>query len=337
MIYIVHHSADFDGFFSGLITGIGVLKENVNEIKFVPYNYGKDGIFVGKKKNEIKLEDVVKYDDWVYFVDVFYANKEFMNKLIEKIGDPAQVVLIDHHESSIEWVKKECPSIEYSWSANSSEPENMISAAGLCWNRFFGDHDMPEIVRLISDYDIWNKSNQKRWDEEILPFQYGMRNKGINMFDIPIYLDEYRKIIYEDPVDFKTSAIKDGKAVIEYQKSRSKTVLRSTGFEAFLDTKESTYFAYFGADYCANSTLFEWGLNEEEYEKYEVFVLCRPVIGTNKSYISIISNRDDIDASEICALYGGGGHKKIAGCVVNIVKHRIDEDNETRVEFEEAE
>jgi nanoRNase/pAp phosphatase (c-di-AMP/oligoRNAs hydrolase) len=135
----------------------------------------------------------------------------------------------------------------------------------------------------------------------------------------------------------RVQVFEDGKAIIQYQKSRSKTVAKSTGFEAFLETDNRCYLAYFAADYCANSTLFEWGLPEEDQQKYDIFVLCRPVIGENRSYISIISNREDISAAEICKKYGGGGHVKIAGCVVNIEKHYIREDDEYRVFFKEYE
>ena len=344
-IYIVHHSADFDGFFSGLITAMGVIKNlkvSIDDITFVPYNYG-DGLFINKKE-EITLLDKVEYNDFVFFVDCSWTkNRELYDGLIEKIGDPAQIVMVDHHDSAIDWVKENAHDITYDASENSSDPELNYprSAAALCWDYFFTNIQIPKIVELVSEYDIWYKKNPTKWDEEILPFQYGMRNKGIDMWKIKDYFEEWSKILEAGQssgiIKLVEETIKDGKAIIQYQKSRSKTVAKSTGFEAFLETDDRCYLAYFAADYCANSTLFEWGLSEEDQQKYDIFVLCRPVIGETRSYISIISNREDISAAEICKKYGGGGHVKIAGCVVNIEKHYIREDDEYRVFFKEYE
>lgn len=344
-IFIVHHSADFDGFFSGLITAMGVIKNlkvSIDDIIFVPYNYG-DKLYINKKE-DIELIDKVEYNDYVFFVDCSWTkNRELYDELIKKIGDPAQIEMIDHHDSAIDWVSKNAHDISYSASENSSNPnlEYPRSAAALCWDYFFTNIQIPKIVELVSEYDIWYKKDPTKWDEEILPFQYGLRNKGIDMWKIKDYFEEWSKIL--EPcnnsytIKLVEDTINDGKAIIEYQKSRSKTVVRTTGFEAFLDVNDESYFAYFAADYCANSTLFEWGLPEEDQKKYDIFVLCRPVIGETRSYTTIISNKEGISAAEICAKFGGGGHVKVAGCRVNIEKHYIREDDEYRVTLKEYE
>ena len=124
-IYIVHHSADFDGFFSGLITAMGAIKNlkvSIDDITFVPYNYG-DCLYINKKE-EITLLDKVEYNDFVFFVDCSWTkNRELYDGLIEKIGDPAQIVMVDHHDSAIDWVKENAHDITYDASENSSDPE----------------------------------------------------------------------------------------------------------------------------------------------------------------------------------------------------------------------
>ena len=76
------------------------------------------------------------------------------------------------------------------------------------------------------------------------------------------------------------------------------------------------YFAKIGPGHLQNSTLFEYGIPKEAQDRYDIFILERPDMMRGNVYISIISNRDDIDASTLCEALGGGGHRQIGSCSV---------------------
>ena len=58
------------------------------------------------------------------------------------------------------------------------------------------------------------------------------------------------------------------------------------------------------------------GMDEKDKNKYDIFILDRASSLTEESYISIISNKSDIDASKLAEKLGGGGHRGISGCTV---------------------
>lgn len=339
-IYVVYHRADFDGFASGVITIQGISHLHGNDKKTieneglfvpVPYNY-EDDIYVNK--DGLKLQDAVKYDDTVYFVDCSYTKDvNVVKQIIDKIGDPAQFILIDHHESAIEWYKKNCPSIEMSWSENSSSANEPKSAAILCWNKFFSGYDIPVSLQLISDYDIWKRD--EKWERETLPFQYGLRSEGIDMSILDAdSISKFWKILTNNA--FTTKYIEIGDILLKELKSDSKSIIRSFSHEFIIHMKNGKTYRAFGAPgHLRNSTLFEYGSNEEYLKQFDLLILERPDPINGTTAISIISNKDDIDASELCSLYNGGGHKKIGGCIVRYSK-MPGNDKVPHVEFVDA-
>ena len=76
MVYIVHHSADFDGAASAIVTAVGLGLERYSDetkkfyfydsiCKFVPYNYGND-LTVKVDEKFVDLVDVIGKNDWVF-------------------------------------------------------------------------------------------------------------------------------------------------------------------------------------------------------------------------------------------------------------------------------
>lgn len=331
-IYVVYHRADFDGYASGVITIQGIFKDDVfSEIIPVPYNY-EDNIFVNR--DGLKLQDAVKYNDTVYFVDCSYTKDvKVIETIIDKIGDPAQFILIDHHESAIEWYKKNCHQIDFSWSENSSNSKDPKSAARLCWDKFFPSYNIPVVLELISDYDVWNRN--KKWESETLPFQYGLRTEGIDMSVMDSdSIEKFWKILTTN--SYVTKYIEIGDILLKQLKSESRSIIKSFSHEFVIHMKNGKTYNAFGAPgHLRNSTLFEYGSNEEFLKRFDLLILERPDPINGTVAISIISNKDDIVASDLCALYNGGGHKKIGGCIVRYSKISSD-DNVVHIEFKDV-
>lgn len=338
MVYIVHHSADFDGAASAIVTAVGLGLDRFDEetkrisfddslCKFIPYNYGND-LTVKIGEDFVDLTDVIKKDDWVFFVDCSYTKDvDTIKKMIEKIGTPEQVVLIDHHETSIEWFNKNCPEINMKGSMSSSQMKDPISAAAMCWKFFNENENYPKALELISKYDTWNR-NDGKWDEATLPYQYGLRSCGYDLKSLKHSFHDIYTAVFADEKRI-AEIISKGNILLDKIKADAKLLIKSYSKDVWVSIDGNRYFAKIAPGHLQNSTLFEYGIPEEEREQYDIFILERADMIHGNAYISIISNRDEISASTLCETFGGGGHKQIGSC--NVTYNNIFYDKESNV------
>lgn len=336
MVYIVHHSADFDGAASAIVTAKGLGLVHYNEetkrfffddsiCKFIPYNYGNE-LTVKINEEFINLVDVIERADWVFFVDCSYTKDvETIKKMIEKIGTPEQIVLIDHHETSNNWFKKNCPEINMKGSCSSSQMEDPISAAAMCWKFFNKNENYPKALELISKYDTWNR-NDGKWDEVTLPYQYGLRSYGYNLKNLKHSFHDIYTAVFssEKTID---EIIEKGNILLDKIKADAKLLIRSYSKDAWVAIDGIRYFAKIGPGHLQNSTLFEYGIPVEEQERYDIFILEKADIMRGNAIISIISNREDINAAKLCEVFGGGGHRVIGSCIVTYKDVMYDDVN----------
>lgn len=335
MVYIVYHSADFDGMASLYCTlkGLGVTVSDVSKglyeskrIQPVPYNYQDQLLVKGEP-----LVDKLERNDWIFFVDCMYTKDlSIMNKMIEKVGVAKQIVMIDHHETSIKWVQENELPIDFSGSRSSSDfvadekDEYSKSAAALCFEYFFGYTSKNIVLELISKYDTWYKDDGK-WDEITLPFQYGLRSKGFNLYNVQEWFMDVDLLIWNaDP--YIRPILDDGQAILRQIKADSKQMIRSYAKEAYIKIGDEEYFALIAPGHLRNSNLFEYGLSEEDAAKYQIFILDKPNLLENESITSIVSNSDDIDASALAEKLGGGGHRQISSARVKYTNVSFEED-----------
>lgn len=220
MKVIVHHSQDFDGYFSAVITALRLLRnEQVSNnsdtlldwhdvtdwiksnIIFFPYNYQEE------KHHELIDEIDEREDniDEVCFVDCMFKDAKTIETLTEA---GILVTTLDHHESSFKWqeefMKSKWPyanQLFNNCSINSSaEGEHLpISAVELCYD-YDGlascKYSSPLFVKYLSAYDVWNKYRFS-WKDETLAFQYGLRSvKEIDLDDpMSFFKDDCQTIV----------------------------------------------------------------------------------------------------------------------------------------------
>lgn len=330
--YIVHHSADFDGCFSAFITKSGIensgfFKKGTDVVKYVPYNYQEQLLIDG-----MPIQNVLKDMDVVFFVDLLYTKD--INVLLE-IKQYANITVIDHHRSSVEFIKKNKLDGQ-SWFTNyaydSSDEDGLhLSAAGLCWKYFHGDEKLPFGLELISDYDIWNKKDN--WETEVLPFQYGLRSADINTKNIS-ESDENKmaSVLYDN--EFVQSYIEKGKILLDNMKTEYKALCRAFGHKMLVHLKNGHVLrTYAVPGHLKSGLVFDFGLDPEERSKYDMLVLERPDPVHNCVQVSILANNNDLDASKVCVLYGGGGHVATGGCRVEYKLLAQEEEGYDSVEF----
>ena len=191
---------------------------------------------------------------------------------------------------------------------------------------FFNENEnYPKALELISKYDTWNR-NDGKWDEATLPFQYGLRSYGYDLKSMKHSFHDIYTAVFADSNTI-ANIIGKGNILLDKIKADAKLLIRSYSKDVWVSIDGTRYFAKIGPGHLQNSTLFEYGLSKEDQEKYDIFILERADMMRGNAIISIISNRDEIDASTLCESLGGGGHQKIGSCKVTYKDIMYDNEN----------
>jgi hypothetical protein len=147
-------------------------------------------------------------------------------------------------------------------------------------------------IQLVSNYDIWNH------DEDTKPFHYGLDSKYTGI-DSGIW----QKLIANDVPRIK-ELIQDGKIIQKYVENSDKMACR-TSFECTLDGK---YKCIALNRALVSSLTFESVWDSDKYD----IMLSFYFNGTDWKF-SMYTDKKGIDVSELCASFGGGGHKQASG------------------------
>lgn len=287
---IFFHRADFDGKCSGAIARLWSVK-NSEQWYLYPFNYDC----------EIPIQEIDKEQDKIFFLDVTVNPYTKIKDLIDQGYD---VTICDHHQTFLD-----------TGIQNLAHGICSLDQSGceLTWNYLFPNKKMPEFVFLLGRYDVWDNSDKIRWEERILPLQFGLRNRDHSVID---QFELWQELFDEDSTEdkpFLNSLINEGKLLLEYQRTSYKNLF---------------YHYYFPASFngfpehrmlCLNSpggssALFESQWDEEKFDGMFAFAF------NGKTWnCSIYSTKKNIDFSQIAVGFGGGGHKSACGFQANSV------------------
>ena len=261
-----YHKSDLDGHCSGAI-----VKKFHPECEMIGVDY----------KDSIHDFELVKGEK-VFIVD-FSFNMEEMKFL----SGHTELHWIDHHKSKIE----DAHAVGFLASGGQSL-EIGIAGCELTWE-YLTDSKMPQSVRLLGRYDVWDLK-----DSKVLPFQYGMREHENTLPDSPIWA---ALLADNNQVDEITGR---GAVILAYQDKQNAMYAKGMSYEAKFEglraivmNKAYTNSKAFDAVYdpAKHDIMVLFGVKPKEY-KYTLF--C---------------DKPEIDVSEIAKKYGGGGHKGAAG------------------------
>lgn len=283
----IYHSRDLDGWCSGAIA-----KLKWPDCKLLGYDYGQptDALFSAASGEEVIM------------VDVSLKMPE-----MQKLAQVAEsFTWIDHHISAIKEYRASGLNFKSVLDSDFSACENM-------WTYVMGT-SMPKAVRLLGEYDTWRYKGKDN-EEEVLEFQYGMRN------------------ICNSPETFPQSLLKlgwvDGDAVdIAQIRNFGRTILRyqalvneSAGKRAF-EANVAGYRAI-----CLNTIIFNSDAFSGIYdqEKHDIMVPFQYDGKQKKWIISFYSDKENINCTEIAKQFGGGGHRGASGAQINEIDFLINQ------------
>ena len=272
-----YHSADLDGHCSGAI-----IKREFPQCEMIGINYGQE--FPWEK---------IEPGESVAMVDFTLQPFDQM----ERLNGICNLIWIDHHKTEVEEARNRGVNIQGIQRVG-------IGACALAWEWLQGQESVsvsdpiPEAVRLLAEYDVWNHS-----DPKTLPFQYGFR-----MFE-NTYPDNQR--LWDDFLDGSFTATEDavslGRDILIYEERQNAKFCKAYAFETELNGIKAIA--------CnrgfTNSKLFDSVWDPSKYDLMVTFVRLKPP--SHKWTVSLYSTKPEIDCGLIARQFGGGGHKGAAG------------------------
>jgi oligoribonuclease NrnB/cAMP/cGMP phosphodiesterase (DHH superfamily) len=283
-------------------------KLNLDNIDIVIYHGGcVDGYGAALAVNQYyKRNNIVK--NIIYFPGYFNSpppNVQNKNVLIcdfsyskditlNLISQAQNLLILDHHKSA-EMNLRDIPD------------ENKVfdmthSGAYITWKYFFGDEEVPLLIKYIEDNDIWLK--QMPYTQEVTSY----------IQSLPFEFTEYEKLLDENYI--KNTVIPSGIGMYKQNEYYIKqAVKRATPKFVLIDNKY-----YFGC--FLNTSVLKSEIGSKVFSEYTLCDFSAMYnINDNKpeTFFSLRSEDNKADVSVIALKYGGGGHRNAAGLTVNYI------------------
>jgi oligoribonuclease NrnB/cAMP/cGMP phosphodiesterase (DHH superfamily) len=272
---IIFYHNDLDG-----IASAAIILQKYPKAKCVPMQYGID----------FPWHMITKKDEDVIMVD--FCLKPFED--MQKLDSMCNLFWIDHHISVIKDYNKSDMKIH-------AYLGNTKSACELTWEYYNTVSVIPIAITLLGAADIFNKNTGYDWETEIIPFQYAM---------YPALTPKHRiwkKLLSIIDIDDKKiqKIIKLGrkqyKGILKRQEEDCKRLCFETEFEGR---------KCIAMNKGGGSAMFKYAWDNTKYDLMLTFVFQQ-----NCWNISLYTDKDDLDLSEIAKRYGGGGHRQACGFI----------------------
>ena len=272
------HKSDNDGLASG-----GIIKYKYPDCKMIGIDYG-----------DVFDWNSIPNGEKVFFVD--FCPQPF--NIILKLMKRCKINIIDHHKTTFEEFEKN----KHLINNNLSLFGNMDQAGcELTWKYCFPDDDIPEIVKLLGRYDVFDKENSE-WDTRILPFQYGIQL----IVDTTPNNQKFWKPIFQgiNTNDFIEEKVKEGNIILGYKTQEDKKYCKAFAFEVMFDGFRTI---------CINKGMTNSQIFDSVYDITKHDIMLTFVKLKNKGWTASLYTTKNIDVSALAKKRGGGGHKQAAG------------------------
>lgn len=292
-ILIVYHRVDFDGVFSALITK-KFYESNPNYIvELYGYTYNDD--LPNFKSQKFKVNELV-------IVDISF-HSDIMLDFIKRYGVD-NITWIDHHITAIR------ESEDQGFNILKGIRRVGRGACELCWEYFFDETltTLPQLIRDLSDYDVWYKRSDDYWNNVIMPIQFGIRalyGVSVSKLNADLISD----------TEFREHVINVGKPIHNYLIGKWNSYVKNSSFDITVGGQLNGI-ALITPEIC--SSVFD-----SVRDRYQVFCIVSPRRDNDTFSCSLYSEPDgrlgDFELGEYMKKnYGGGGHPTAAGGILTI-------------------
>lgn len=270
-----YHSADLDGRCGGAI-----VKHFHPDCDLYGIDYGEDFPWTVLEAHQ----SAVMVDFSLPAIDMETIHRQLFGEFI----------WIDHHLGAILAVDK--LGIDFKGLRNIYE-----SGCELAW-RYFSRDKMPDTVRLLGRYDVWDHS-----DPDVMPLQYGIRTHKTSPEQ---NMDFWTQLLSggHDGRELLDHMLNDGRVVDSFMAFENKRYAKANAFETKLDGLRIIAVNRL----MTNSKIFDHVWDPEKYDAMMVFGFAK-----NKWRVSLYTTLKHVDVSEIARKYGGNGHKGAAGFILD--------------------
>lgn len=275
-IICYYHKADLDG-----KCAAAIVKREYPDCELIGVDYPDKPDF-----------EKIQPGDTVLVVDFSFEPGD-----MERLTNSCDLMWIDHHKSALENAKGRI------YENDLGKREIGKAGCELTWEYLFPKEPMPEAVRLLGRYDVWDRKNIDWWEKYILPFQYGMKIMRCfppdNIWEILLQNNAYSE-------KWLNVLLKKGTAILDYEEQQSAIYAEAMAFPVEFEGHK----AWAINKALSNSKIFEktfpdalkrplWILFSYKAGVWKYSLYCFPLSG--------------IDVSKIAVKYGGGGHAGAAG------------------------
>ncbi len=283
----IYHSRDLDGHTSAVI-----VKRKYPDAKLIGYDYGQPVPY-----------DQIPAGEPVIMIDVSLKMPE-MCELARHTN--WQLTWIDHHISAIN---------EYNAFVGGGETfmttvlQNGIAACEVGWEYLFPNEPMPQAIKLLGEYDTWRNADKQRWENQILPFQFGMRLhcNSPQTFPTQFFLGNGSSL-HDEGIDEITQ---QGKTILKYVAITNETQCRKAAFEMQFEGLRAI---------CLNGGGFNSDVFKSVYDEARHDIMMPFQFDGKQWVFSLYTTKEDVDCSKIAIARGGGGHRMAAGFQVNDIR-----------------
>ena len=278
MIHILYHKSDNDGKASGAI-----IKWALTDAILHPFGYGDE------------MPDLPT-DDTIIFADVVPSPYEKIDAIIKKYPN---TTIVDHHKSFIDWLNQSYPLTTFAGLRRIG-----TAACMLAWEYFFPRKPAPLTVQLLGAYDVWDHSNQERWQDRIEPFQLGMKAIDTDPITNWQFWQDLFGLTMEGEADRVHSIIESGFAIRKYQRQYDIDTMKNDAFEATFDGYRAICC---NSDRNSNAFLSVWDPNKHD------IMLAFEFDKSGQYRVGLYTTSKTLDVSVIAKKHGGGGHPQASG------------------------
>lgn len=245
-----------------------------------------------------KTEDFIdEYQDNIVVYMIDYAIQpniemiKFYNWCTEK---NVKFEWIDHHITAIENLKHyNIPGLQHS----------AYSGCLNVWHHLKGNENIPKILEMISDFDIWNKNSKYSWKNQLFPLIYYIISLGTDLNDNNSKLVSFLKSAFAND-DAIENATQVGTFILNYVDS------------LFTQNSKKIYERDWNGYKCLIlNTTISGSTQFEQHPEYNNVDLCLTWSFDGKYYYyGAYTTKSNIDVGYLCQQYfNGGGHKGCGG------------------------